>query len=96
MEYYLIDEEDLGITIVRKSSLVLDEYDIIDLEKGSTVKFLYPEGSTRAREYEGTIVAVSGSEEEIVEIRKEEIRKFRSGKVNKNDFAKNFFEILMF
>lgn len=77
MEYYLIDEEDLSLTIIRRSALVVDEFDILLLEKGAKVKFLYPEGSQAATEYEGTIIAISKSETELVDIRKQEVRKFR-------------------
>lgn len=86
MEYYLVDEENLSFTIVRESVLVVEEYEILVLEKGSKIKFLYPEGSQAANEYEGTIIAISKSEAELVNIRKEEVWKYRSavsGKVKK-------------
>ena len=81
MEYYLIDEEEISLTIVRKSALVIEEFDLITLEKGLKVKFMYPELS----------------EAELVEIRKEEVKKFRKAmNVSDEKFIKNFSQYRKF
>ncbi|XP_043476391.1 uncharacterized protein LOC122509929 [Leptopilina heterotoma] len=85
MEQYLL-EGDGYFTIIEKSSIAVDENEIVELKVGSTINYLWPERARHKKKYSGKIVGISTNEADLLKLKTQKLQEAtRSLKRKRNE-----------